>query len=77
MSTVPFKITLQSLAPILVFLVRRGLPLRGDRDESESNYVQLLKLQTKDDSRVHDWLRSKTDKYTSPEMQNEMIQVWL
>ena len=63
------KITLQ-----YSFLVRQGLPLH--RDESESNYVQLLKLQGEDDSRAQDWLQRKTDKYTckSPEMQNERIQ---
>ena len=61
------KITLQYL-----FLVRQGLPLH--RDESESNYVQLLKLQGEDDSRAQDWLQRKTDKYTSPEMQTERIQ---
>ena len=52
------------------FLARQGLPLRGDGNECDSNYLQLL-----NDSRVFDWLKQKTDKYTSPEMQNEMIRV--
>ena len=62
-----FKITLQ-----YSFLVWQGLPTRGD--ESESNYVQLLKLRGEDDARAHDWLQRKTDKYTSPEMQTKRIQ---
>ena len=37
--------------------------------------MQLLKLRGEDDSRVLDWLKRKTEKYTSPEMQNEMINV--
>ena len=57
------------------FLARQGLPLRGDGDECDSNYLQLLKLRGDDDSRVFDWLKQKMDKYTSPVMQNEMIRV--
>ena len=54
------------------FLARQALPLRGDGDESDSNFMQLLKLRGEDDARVFDWL---TDKYTSADMQNEMIRV--
>ena len=49
--------------------------MRGDGDECDSNYLQLLKLRGEDDTRIFDWLKQKTDKYTSPEMQNEMIRV--
>ena len=34
------------------FLARQALPLRGDGDESDSNYMQLLKLRGEDDARV-------------------------
>ena len=37
--------------------------------------MQLLKVRGEDDTRVFDWLRKKIDKYTSADMQNEMIQV--
>lgn len=57
------------------FLARQALPLRGDGDECDSNYMQLLKLRGEDDARVYDWLKKKTDKYTSGEMQNEMMKV--
>ena len=57
------------------FLARQALALRSDGDESDSNYMQLLKLRGEDDTKVFDWLRKKTDKYTSADMQNEMIRV--
>lgn len=57
------------------FLSRQGLPLRGAGDESDSNYMQLLLLRAEDDPRIFEWLRKKTDKYTSGDMQNEMMKV--
>ena len=57
------------------FLARQGLPLRGHGDESDSNFMQLLLLRGEDDPRVVNWIQKKTDKYTSPEMQNEMLKV--
>ena len=59
----------------LVFLARQGLPLRGDGNEDDSNYIQVLKLRTIDDPRVLQWLCKKTDKYTSVVIQNEMLQI--
>ena len=53
------------------FLARQALPLRGAGDESDSNYIQLLKLHGEDDPRVFDLIKRKTDKYTSADMQNE------
>ena len=61
------------------FLAQQGLPLRGhgdhesDETESDSNFVQLMKLRGEDDSRIAGWLEKKTDKYTSPDMQNEVL----
>ena len=56
------------------FLARQGLPLRGHGDhESDSNFLQLMKLRGEDDSRIVDWLKKKTDKYTAPDMQNEIL----
>ena len=57
------------------FLARQALPLRGVGDETDSNYMQLFKLCGEDDTRVFDWLKRKTDKYTSADMQNEMIKI--
>ena len=55
------------------FLARQALPIRGDSDESNCNYMQLLRLQGEADARIFDWLMKKTDKYTSADMQNEML----
>ena len=54
------------------FLSRQGLAFRGDGNESDSNFMQL---HSEDDSRPSQWIMQKTDKYTSGEMQNEMIKV--
>ena len=58
------------------YLARQALPIRGDGDESNSNYMQLLKLRGKDDARILEWLKKKTDKYTSVDIQNEMLKQW-
>lgn len=59
----------------LRFLARQGLPLRGDGDETDSNSIQLLKLRANDDPRILEWVKKKTDKYTSGDMQNEILKV--
>ena len=57
------------------YLARQGLPLRGHGDDTESNFQQLLKLRVEDVTTLADWRERKTNKYTSPEIQNEMIQI--
>lgn len=57
------------------FIARQGLALRGDGDDSESNYIQLLKLRGEDDSKILDWIKRKNDKYTCAESQNEMLKI--
>ena len=57
------------------FLSRQGLAFRGDGDESDSNFMQLIRLRSEDNSKLVEWIQQKTDKYTSGEMQNEMIKV--
>jgi len=37
---------------------------------------QLLKLRGGDDPKVFDWISRKSSKYTSPEIQNEMLKQW-
>ena len=55
------------------FLSRQGLAFHGDGDESESNFMQLIHLHSEDNSKLVEWIQQKTGKYTSGEMQNEMI----
>ena len=57
------------------FLACQGLPLRGDGNEAESNFLQLFRLRGEDDPKVLDWLKKKTNKYTSPEIQNEILKL--
>ena len=34
------------------FMARQGMAFRGDGDEVDSNFIQLLKLRGRDDSRI-------------------------
>ena len=58
------------------FLSRQGLPFRGSGDGSDFNFLQLLKLRGEDDPRILDWIKKKSDKYTSPQIQNEIIKLF-
>ena len=57
------------------FLARQGLPLRGDGDESDSNFMQLFLLRGEDNPTIVEWLKRRSDRYTSPEIQNSIIKV--
>ena len=48
----------------LQYLARQGLAVRGD-DDNESNFIQLLRLQSKKFPELTDWLLKKTERYTS------------
>ena len=58
----------------LSFLARQGLPLRR-RDEAESNFYELLLLRCNDCPEIEHWLKKKTNKYTSHDIQNECLQI--
>ena len=62
------------------FLARQALPLRGNWDtdsasEINSNFYQLLKLRSEENPEISEWLSRRTEKYTSPMIQNEMLEV--
>ena len=38
--------------------------------------MQLLKLRGEDDPRILNWIKKKSDKYTSPQIQNEIIKLF-
>ena len=57
------------------FLGRQGLALRGDDNEKNSNFMQVLYLRGKDDPAIIRYLGQKTQKLTSHEIQNEMLQI--
>ena len=46
------------------YLARQGLPLRGKKDDKESNFQQLLKLPAENDPVFTEWLKRKSNKYT-------------
>ena len=66
---------LMKIVSSLKYLARQGLPIRGDGNEIDSNFTQLLKLKGEDDPSILDWLERKANKYTSPEVQNDLLKV--
>ena len=56
------------------FLARQGLAMQGHTD-AESNFNQLLKLRANDVPLLTDWLQRKNDKYTSHDIQNELVSI--
>ena len=59
----------------LQFLARQGIAIHGDSDKGDSNFIHLLKLHSRDDSRIETWMQCKTDKYVSHDIQNELLKV--
>ena len=57
------------------FLAHQGLPLRGDGDEDDSNFVQLMKARGEDDTKLLEWMKKKTNKYTCADLRNEILKV--
>ena len=57
------------------YLAHQGIPLRGDGNEKESNFYQLLTLRGEDVSYIHPMLNMSHTKYTSPEIQNELLAI--
>ena len=55
------------------FLARQGFTFRGDGSESDSNFLQLLKLRGEEDPSIDEWLAQKANKYTSHEVQDEIL----
>ena len=56
----------------LLYPARGGQAMQGDTDD-ESNFIQLLKLRGKDQPLLLKWLEWKEDRYTSHDIQNEII----
>ena len=64
---------LMKIAQNIRFLARQGLSFRGDGAEDSSNFNQLLHLRALDDPSLLTWVQRKAEKYTSPEIQNELL----
>lgn len=65
------RMMLLKILQCIWFLARQGLPLRGVGADADSNLLQLLQLQCVHCPELSVWL-SKTGKYTSHNIQNEM-----
>ena len=68
------------------FLARQGLPLRGNYlsnpsgsdhggGEVHRNFWQLLLLRTEDVPLLESWLHRSQDRFTSPMIQNELLEI--
>ena len=55
------------------YLARQGLPFRGKNEDTDSNFIQLLR--SSDSPEIIEWMRKKSNKYTSPVIQNECLQI--
>ena len=49
----------------LQYLGRQGLALRGDQNDKDPNFMQLLKLGRKDYSKLKQWLEKKNERIRS------------
>ena len=59
----------------LKYLARQSIAIQSDK-EKESNFIQLLKLRSLDDLSLKTWLEKTTeDKYTSHDIQNEVLTI--
>ena len=56
----------------LQYFCRQGQAIQGDTD-LESNFFHLVKLRSKDDSLLLDWIQKKNNKYLSHDIQNEIV----
>lgn len=64
----------------ICFLARQGLPLRGsyvssDGCETNGNFLQLLHLRKEDIPVLDTWLQRSQDRFTSPSIQNELLEI--
>ena len=66
---------LVTIAENIKFLARQGIALRGNEDEMESNFIQLLHLLAIQQPELIRWMNQKTSKYTSAQIQNEILSI--
>ena len=57
------------------YLTRQGIPFRGHGSDEDSNFSQLLKMQSKNFPEIENWLQRKQDKFTSHDVQNELLTI--
>lgn len=78
------RVMLRMTLTSMCYLARQGLALRGryhaaddleEGGESDSNFLQLLKLRGEDNPLILKWLEKSRDKFTCAEIQNEILSI--
>lgn len=64
---------LLTIIPNLKFLARLLCVISGDGDESNSNFMQLLKLSGRSNPKVYEWIINKSNNFTSHNIQNDIL----
>ena len=59
----------------LRFLARQACAIRGDGNEVDSNFMQLFKLRGEDNPKIYEWMLKRANKYTSHDIQNDILKV--
>ena len=59
------RVMLIKILSCLLLLARQGLPIRGDGDDSDSNFILLLKLSGQGDAKMDEWRQTKIHPMTS------------
>ena len=67
--------TLLLIISSIHFLARQGLALPGENSDESANLVQLLHLRAEKKLQLLIWLEKSAQKHTSPENQNEMLEL--
>ena len=80
MQTLENRNILKKIFALVIFLARQSLPMRGTwsklaEEEINSNFHQLLLLRSEDDPSLKNWMAKSNEKYTIPEIQNEILQI--
>ena len=66
------------------YLSRQGIAFRGRwktddpkilNGESNSNFIQLLRIRAEDNPNLQKWMDKCQDKFTSPDIQNEILKL--
>ena len=74
---------MRAILSTIRFLGCQGLPLRGTfcnnnverGSESNSNFLQILHFRTNDIPQFKEWLKKAQDKFTSPSIQNKLLEI--
>ena len=54
---------LLQISSVLRFLAQQGLAIRGDRDEKDSNFSQMLSVKSQEDPNLAEWFKRKENVY--------------